>query len=228
MKHPLAAALCGSLLLGACGSTRPTVAPARPSGFLTPNIIARLQPAEEGVQAYINPDVDFRRYRRALVEPVQFWVAPGARQFTAEQQQLVADAFYQALRDELGREVEIVAGPGPGTMVVTTAITAVRAGGNPVLSTVSTFVPKTRLLREGAAALTGSDPLTGGAAGELRVRDAETGELLAAGIDSRDATAGARVRTSRWDDVVTVSRYWARRMSSRLCRLQQRPNCQAA
>jgi hypothetical protein len=76
--------------------------------------------------------------------------------------------------------------------------------------------------------MTGSDPLTGGAAGEVRVTDAQTGDLFAAAIDSRGATAGARVRTSRWDDVVAVSRCWARLMSFRLCRLQQRPNCRPA
>jgi hypothetical protein len=225
MKPLLATALCGTLLLAACESTRRAAAPAQPSGFLSPDIIARLQPTETGVRSYINPAVDFRRYTRVLVEPVQLWVDPSTTRLSAEQRQLVANAFYTALRDELGRDVELVERPGPGTMVVTTAITTVRGGGNPVLSSVSTFVPATRLAREGAAALTGADPLTGGAAGEVRVTDAQTGDLLAAGIDARDATAGARVRTSRWDDVVVVSRYWARLMSHRLCRLQQRANC---
>jgi hypothetical protein len=133
MKHLLATALCGMLLLAACDTTWQAAAPAQPSGFLSPDIIARLQPTEAGIRTYINPNVDFRRYTRVLVEPVQLWTDPGAAQLTAEQRQLVANAFYTALRDELGRDVELVERPGPGTMVVTTAITAVRGGGNPVL-----------------------------------------------------------------------------------------------
>ena len=238
MRHTLAAALCSTAILAACSDTRRAATPMQPSGFLGPDIVARLQPTQDGVRAYINPTVDFRRYRRAFVEPVQFWIAPGATQLTAEQQQLVANAFYDALRSELSQVVEFAGLPGPGTLVITTAITAARAGGNPVLSTVSTFVPHTRILREGAAALTGRDPLTGGAAGELRVTDAQTGDLLAAAIDTRDATAGARItrdvavggriRASRWDDVVVVSQHWARRIASRLCGLQQRQDCREA
>jgi hypothetical protein len=221
-------ALGSMALLSACGATQQSAAPAPPSRFLPRDTVALLRPADAGLRLYINPNVDFRRYTRVMVEPVQLWLAHNNTQLTAEQRQVVANALCSALRDQLGRELQLVERPGPGTMVISTAVTETREGSDPVLSTVSTFVPVTRLVREGANLMTGTDPMVGGAAGEMKVTDSETGELLAAAIDSRDATAGARVRTSRWDDVQTVARYWAGQTAFRICRLQQRPNCQVS
>ncbi|MGK7871028.1 DUF3313 domain-containing protein [Falsiroseomonas sp. E2-1-a20] len=217
----------GSLaLLTACSSTQQAAAPSPPTSFLSRETTALLRPTDLGSRLYINPSVDFRRYSRVMIEPVQLWLAPNNTQLNAEQRQLVANALHSALREELGQVLQLVERPGPGTMVITTAFTEVRAGGNPVLSTVSTFVPASRIVREGVNIMTGSDPMVGGAAAEMRVTDSETGQLLAAAIDSSDATAGARVRTSRWDDVQTVARYWATQTANRVCRVQQRPNCQ--
>jgi hypothetical protein len=227
MMKSFAIALGSLALLAACGSTQQSVAPAPASSFLPRDTVALLRPSDTGSRLYVNPNVDFRRYTRVMVEPVQLWLASNNTQLTGEQRQVVANALYSALRDQLGRDLQLVERPGPGTMVISTAVTEAREGGNPVLSTVSTFVPASRLVREGANLMTGSDPMVGGAAGEMRVTDGQTGELLAAAVDSRDATAGARVRTSRWDDVQTVAQHWAAQTAFRVCRLQQRPNCQA-
>jgi hypothetical protein len=214
-------------LVSACNSTQQAAAPPSANGFLAPDTVALLRPSDVGSRLYIDPDVDFRRYTRVMIEPVQLWLAPDNTRLTDEQRQLVANALYSALREQLGRDLQVVDRPGPQTMVINTAIIEARQGANPTLSTVSTFVPFTRLAREGAHLMTGSDPMVGGAAGEMKVTDSVTGQLLAAASDSRDATAGARVRTSRWDDVQTVARYWAAQTAYRICHLQQRSDCQA-
>jgi hypothetical protein len=228
MKSRFAAVVGAMALLAACGSTQQSAAPPPASSFLPREAVSRLVPSDSGSRLYINPNVDLRRYTRVMVEPVQLWLVPGHAALSTEQRQVVANAFYAALREELGRDLQLVERPGPGTMVIGTAIREAREGGNPVLSTVSTFVPVTRLAREGANLMTGSDPMVGGAAAEMKITDSETGQLLAAAIDSRDATAGARARTSSWDDVQFVVRYWAAQTAFRLCRVQQRPNCRAA
>lgn len=227
MPTSLRAAAFAILLTAGCSPTQQAAGPAQPSGFLSREVVALLRPSDTGSRLYINPNVDFRRYTRVMVDPVQLWLVPGSSQLTEDQRKVVANAFYLALREELGRDLQVVERPGPGTMVIGTAIREVREGANPILSTVSTFMPPARLIREGTNLMTGSDPMVGGAAGEMKVTDSETGLLLAAGVDSRDATAGAQVRTSRWDDVQKVVRYWAAQTAFRICRLQQRPNCEA-
>jgi hypothetical protein len=225
LKALLGTGLAALLLLAGCEATQQAAAPPPATRFMPPQTVALLRPSDAGSQLYVNPNVDFRRYTRVLLEPVQLWFASNNTQLSAEQRQLIADTLYGALREELGRDFRLVDRPGPGTLRISTAVTEVREGGNPVLSTVSTFVPVTRLAREGANLMTGSDPLVGGAAGEMRIVDSESGVLLAAAIDSRDATAGARVRTSRWDDVQAVTRFWAAQTGYRLCRLQGRATC---
>jgi hypothetical protein len=223
----LAVLACAGILMGGCAETR-RVDPAAPTAFLGPELVARLQPTEDGVLAYADAAADFRRYRRMMIAPVQILIPPGGTPLTAEQRRFVAGAVQDALRTELGRDFEIVSAPGPATILLSAAISEVREGGNPALATASNFMPLTRLAREGVALVAGSDPLVGGAAGEVKLTDAETGRILAAAIDSRDATAGMRARGSSLDDVVFVAQYWARLTALRLCRLQQRDGCRPA
>ncbi|WP_291297120.1 DUF3313 domain-containing protein [Elioraea sp.] len=200
-----------------------------PSGFLGAETYALLRPGAGGETAqffYVNPDAHLRRYDRIILEPMQFWRPPGMQQtLTAEQRQVAADLFHATLREELAKDFQIVSQPGPTTMVVATAITQLSEGGPPVLSTVSNFVPITRLARRGAAVLTGSDPLVGHVSGEIRITDSVTGEVIGAAVDSRDARAGIAVHTSRWDDVQAIARYWAQLARYRLCRGQERAGC---
>ncbi len=222
----LAALVCAGMLAAGCAETR-RADPVAPTAFLGPEVVARLQPTEDGVLAYSDATAEFRRYRRVMIAPVQVLVPPGGTPLTAEQRRFVAEAVEAALRAELGRDFEIASTPGPATILVSAAISEVREGGNPALTTASNFMPLTRLAREGVALVAGSDPLVGGAAGEMKLTDAETGRLLAAAIDSRDATAGIRARASSLDDVIFVAEHWARLTAFRLCRLQQREGCRA-
>lgn len=219
-------ALVGLLATG-CAETR-RADPAAPTAFLGADVVARLQPTEDGVLAYSDDAADFRRYRRVMIAPVQILIPPGGSPLTAEQRRFVAAAVQDALRTELARDFEIVSRPGTGTILLSAAISEVREGGNPALATASNFMPLMRLAREGVTLVAGTDPLVGGAAGEVKLTDSETGRLLAAAIDSRDATAGMRARGSSLDDVVFVAQYWARLTALRLCRLQQREGCRPA
>ncbi|WP_144186568.1 DUF3313 domain-containing protein [Elioraea rosea] len=219
------------LSVAACGPTQQASHRAAPSGFLGPEIRALMQPGtrpDQAQQFYVRPGADIRRYTSIVVEPVQVWHEPGRPEDLApDQLQFAADLFYAAMREELAKDFRLVSTHGPETLVLASAITQVSEGGPPALATVSSFVPLTRLLRRGASVMTGSDPLTGAATGEIKVTDAETGELLGAAIDSREARTRAAVTTSRWDDVQSIARYWAELVRFRLCRGQQRENCVA-
>lgn len=203
-----------AVTLGGCAgstTTQRVAEPATPSGFLGSETYALLQTntgPNLATRSYVNRSADLRRYNRIMLQPVQLWRIPGqSEQLTQAQRQVLANAFHAALRAELEKDFQIVERPGPNTLVLSGAITEVREGGNPVLANVATFVPQARLLREGTSLMTGSDPLVGGAQGEIKITDALTGELLGAAIDSRDAAMGTRVRSSRWDDVQTVTQF---------------------
>lgn len=226
----LAGALLGVLSVAGCAGTPHQEATALPrEGFLGAALYARMQPGtgpNAPAFAYADRSVDARRYTSVVIEPVQLWRAPGTTDpFTPEQRQLVLDQFFAALRTELAKDFRVVTQPGPDTMVIATAITQAQPGANPMLSNVASFVPQARLVRNGVTLPTGSDPLTGSASGEIKVTDAMTGALLGAAIDRREAVMGVEVRTSRWDDVETITQYWARLIRFRLCRAQQKPDC---
>lgn len=233
MTRTIAAAFAGGLLLAGCSmpATTQSAAPPVQSGFLGASIYARMH-ANSGpdrpAESYVNPNVDIGRYNSMIVEPVQFWRVPGApEQLGPAERQMLTDAFYAALRTELAKDFRLVSTHGPRTIVIATAITAAEPGANPALAGVATFVPQARLLNTGVSLLTGSNPLTGSATGEIKITDSETGELLGAAIDRRDATMGTAVRTSSWQDVHTVTTYWAQLVRFRICQVQARPNCQA-
>jgi hypothetical protein len=128
MKTPLLHALlcCVILGLGACASSR--VDPSHYSGFLKDYSL--LKPAESAsgvpVMRWIDPDIDLNKYTRVYIEPSQFYPKPQPTAVISEQTlQSITRYFDTALKRELGKHLSIAQAPGPGTIIVRPAITAV-------------------------------------------------------------------------------------------------------
>jgi len=128
MKSPLLNTLlcCALLGLGGCASSQ--VDPSQYSGFLKD--YSRLKPAESAsgapVLRWIDPDVSTRQYSRVYVEPSQFYPKPQPTAVISTQTlQAITRYFDTALKRELGKDLTLAQGPGPGTIVVRPAITAV-------------------------------------------------------------------------------------------------------
>jgi hypothetical protein len=192
------------------------------SGFFG-NDIALLQPGKEGQAAmvYINPNAQWSKYNKILLEPVEFWDAADSSVSPSDQHMLTA-YFYNTLKENLQKHFTLVDQGGPGVLTLQAALTNV-TGATPGLRSVSVVVPQARILTGIASLATGSYAFVGSAEAEGKVIDSATGELLAAAIDKR---AGGMALSSaaqwKWGDAQNVMDYWAQKITNRLLELQGR------
>ena len=128
MKLPLLNTLlcCAIFGLGGCASSQ--VDPSHYSGFLKD--YSQLKPAESAsgapVMRWIDPDVKFNKYTSVYIEPSQFYPQPQPTGvISAQALQSITRYFDTALKRELSKNMTLAQGPGPNTIVVRPAITAV-------------------------------------------------------------------------------------------------------
>jgi hypothetical protein len=126
-KSVIKALLCCAVLgLGGCASSQ--VDPKDYSGFLRD--YSRLKPAESAtgapVMRWIDPKVKLSRYTQVYIEPSQFYPKPQPTAvISAQALQQITRYYDTALKRELGKDLTLAQGPGPNTIVVRPAITAV-------------------------------------------------------------------------------------------------------
>jgi hypothetical protein len=193
--------LVGSMLLSLAGcETEPTATVAdsvRSSGFLS----------------------DYSMLRRGnMIEPVTIWTNPDAElnEVPAEESQELANAFHQVLHDTLSEDFEMVQVPGPNTIRLRVALTEAIAS-NPALDTISTYVPQARLVSTVFTLGSDTKAFVGQARAEGEARDAQSGMLLAAGIDERAGTKALGGNTlDSWGDVRKAFEVWAVRFRDNL------------
>jgi len=128
MKMPVLKALICCAILGVGGCASSQVDPSQYSGFLKD--YSRLKPAESAtgapVMRWIDPDVKLNKYTQVYIEPSQFYPRPQPTAvISAQTLQSITRYFDTALQRELGKNLRVVNGPGPDTLIVRPAITAV-------------------------------------------------------------------------------------------------------
>ncbi|MGV6393516.1 DUF3313 domain-containing protein [Pseudomonas caspiana] len=128
MKTPLRnTLLCVAILgLAACASSQ--VDPSQYSGFLKDYSL--LKPAESPsgapVMRWVDPDLKPDKYTQVYIEPSQFYPKPQPTQVISVQTLLsITRYFDSALKRELGKNMNLAQGPGPNTLIMRPAITAV-------------------------------------------------------------------------------------------------------
>jgi hypothetical protein len=117
---------CAFLALGGCASSQ--VDPGDYSGFLRD--YSQLKPAQSAtgapVMRWIDPKADPAAYSRVYIEPSQFYPKPQPTAVVSAQTLQSITRYYDtALKRELGKDLELAQSPGPNTIVVRPAITAV-------------------------------------------------------------------------------------------------------
>ncbi len=170
---------------------------------------------------YINENTDWNRYDKIFIDPIVFFRSPDIEP-PAEAQTLLNYA-YAELREELGRDYEVVDTPEPGALRITAAFT--RLGErNVTMDTISTWVPFARAFAEIQDLTFGSPSFVGYAKMEVKYLDAETGELLLAALDKR--IGGKTLKDfDSWTDVRAAMDYWAQLARFRLCLLRGGADC---
>lgn len=198
------------------------------SGFLD-EYASLLRPVgEDHTHLYRDPTTNWAAYRRVLLEPVTIWGEATNRLSNGEREDLqrLADSFYQTLALKFAKDYTLVDKPVYGAMRVQAAI----ASGEGA-RTEQMFVPKG--IPQGQAAnvlwnFASTKPaFAGEVAIEFIVKDARTGDLLAAGVDRR---GGGRSLFSKeafdsWQEVKDSVEFWIDASLYRLCLLRGGPHC---
>jgi hypothetical protein len=191
------------------------------SGFLGKDY-ALLTPGEtakgQAGLRYFNPAAQWRQYSKIIIEPVTFWGDETSKVPPSDQQALTT-YFNGALEKEFGQKFPLVATPGPGVMKLQVAITDAEAA-TPGLRTVSLIVPQARLLSTVGSLATGKQVFAGSLQAEAKLRDAATGQLLAA-LVARGAGGGSVKAAAQWEwgDAENAMDLFARRMARGLSAL---------
>jgi len=236
--------MCAARLLGiglglglaafvsACSSTveaTPEAAKAMESGGAPPPAVANFMGADaskltkgpEGgaALAYINPNAQWTKYTKIILQPVEFWAAADSK-VSLDDQKVLTGYFYNQLKTDLSKNFTLVDQPGPDVLTLRVALMDATTA-TPGLRSISVIVPQARILNAAQSLATDSYAFAGSAEAEMKATDSVTGELLAAAVDERAGGLGlAAAGSFRWGDAENAMDYWAQKISDRFLQLQ--------
>jgi len=204
------------LALGAlaCGAhRRPT--PTDMSGFLDDYTLLRPGGPGDVRLVYRNPAADWHRYHSVMLEPIAIWRSGRKSLDPVPEDDLLrlAHAFERAVRARLGRNFRLVDRAGPNVLRIRMAITEARA--TDAVLDVCTVPCGEEVQATGSGALDAETRrLLGAAVIEGEIVDAETGTLLAQGVDGPRRADAPPLDT--WEDIDRGFARWADRVCARL------------
>jgi len=212
-----------ALVIAGCATTEqaPNV---QMSGFL--GDYSKFHRGKGGQAEYVYRDrnVDFSKYQKVILEPVQLWTAESnesaLNSLSKKDQQLLVDYLYVSLSDAFKRDYAVVNEPGPDVMRVRCAITEARAT-SPVKEILSTVTPYGLGISYAKHFVLGTHSGAGVVSVEGELLDSVTGQRLAAVVDRRAGTKSLADKYTRWGDVQDAFSFWARRMQTNLALLRE-------
>lgn len=183
------------------------------SGFLgDATVYGRLAPGPEGgaKMRWVKQGTDFSKYNRIMVDSVIFHFGEDSDNvIDPKEMNELADAFNQELVTALKDKYPIVSEPGPGVLRIRVAITNFKAS-RPGISAVSSVMPLglgISLLKKGA---TGGWSGGGEVGAEIMTIDTENNEVIALGVDERQAAFEQRF--SKAGVAKDAFKFWAERI----------------
>ncbi len=194
------------------------------SGFL--KNYSQLKPGkdDEALKVYIDESTDFNSYTKMIIAPVEIVVSKDSEManVSAADRQKMADYFYAALNRDLGKHLEIVSTPGPGTARIRLALTDIK-DKNVTMNTISSIMPIGIAIDTIGLAATGAHSFVGDASAEMEIVDSLSGKRIAAGVDAR---AGGRYTGgfdfSDWGNAKDACDYWSQRIAFRFDQLAKK------
>lgn len=217
-----------ALLTAGCASTKPGSVP-KYTGFLPDYSL--LHPGKKGQaeRVYIKSGVDWAGYSKVMLDPVTIWRGKNSQMhgISHKDAQTLANYFYNLIYHKLSKDYQMVSEPGPKTLRISVAIVKLEEG-HVALETISTVVPQLNVATKLVSLVSGWSPLVGKASVEAKITDAETGTLLAEGVDERIGNKSlSSISLKSWGDVEHVMRFWVDRSSYNLCKASDRSDCVA-
>jgi hypothetical protein len=211
------------ILIAACHPTKQARS-VEPSGFLK-NLYPLMHKGEEGeaLLIYRNPKVEQiapGTYKKMWLDRAEIWAEPTTDPARLAQSQNVANLLYALTYQSLSKDYEMVEQPSPGTLHIQAAITRADPA-RVVLRAVSTIPAPMNALAIASALKnlgTGKPLFVGDASLEVKLSDAETGEVLGASADRRVGNKRLDADSfDSWDDVHKALIYWSEKVRFRLC-----------
>jgi hypothetical protein len=210
------------LILAACPTTR-QAGSVEKSGFLGDYSILKEGKDGRALLYYRNPDTDFTKYDKILLDPITLWRPPDTdlAKLDEDDAQRLGLLLYRKVKSELIKDYEFVDEPGPGVLRLRLAITEA-SDANAPLNLVTTIVPPFLVLSGVKALATGTGAFMGAASLEGEITDSVTNELLIAAVDRRVGVKNISNAWRTWDEVEDAYDYWARRIRERLAEERKR------
>jgi hypothetical protein len=212
-----------------CAETR-HVTSVDKSGFLGKELYDKMTPGDESkleaALRWIDFSKDYSPYTKVIVDPVVLYRQPqhmgGGN--SNDNAQMLINYFYNKLYLALTKHFELVNEPGPGTLRVQAAVTDYEQSWV-ALDMISTVVPQLRVTAEAKGLATGKPSFVGGVQIEVKISDAQTGQVVAAAIDRRVGGKTLGKGVDNWADVKNAMDFWALQADYRFCVVTKKANC---
>jgi len=190
------------------------------SGFLGDYSQMQEGLAERARLCYIKPAVDWNKYTKLWIKPIELWKADDGdsplNKVSPENQQELIDMFNTAVYNVLMTNYTIVNQGGPDVLVFHGAIVDAKKS-KPVRGLVSSVYLPLKVISLGKQTLTGTAIGVGSVTIEVELLDGQSNERLAAVVDSRSGTAAIRSKFSgTLGDVEKSFEWWAVRLDERI------------
>jgi len=174
---------------------------------------------------YENEPGKWAPYKKILLEPVQVWKGEDT-DLHRQHAEYLAKFLWSRLDEELAKDYPMTNLPGPGVLRIQAAIT--KTGKNLPMGDIQTTLPSnTRLIYEKQVWANSTESfIDTEVAAEMKVTDAETGELLGAAVDRRGGGKAAAKPATEWADVEEILTDWAKKSRWRFCTVRGGTNCE--
>lgn len=216
----------GVAAMGCARTPKAQAVVANPSGFLPDYTLLKPGAPEESLLGYHNPKADWPSYPKILIDPVLIWSRTDALPDPTPQKDLrrLADNFYQMIRNELGKDYDIVKEPEPRALRLQVALTNIEQATGAVHVTTA-VVPEGHTISGGKDFVTGKPLLAGSVNAEYKIIDARTGQILAMGMDRDIGRKRIEKHLDGWDDANRILALYARLVRYKLCRFRGGTEC---
>jgi hypothetical protein len=211
--------VAGLLLLAACSTTQKADInqATLKCGMLGSDCDRKLVPGDKDQAGlrYVNPRTQWTRYKKIIIQPVEFWGESSSEISSADQQKLV-NYFNQQLQQQLGKNFQIVTQPGEEVMKLQAALTDTQASV-PGLRATTLLDPNARMLSTLKYLATGSFPYVGSAQAELKVTDSMTNEVLFEAVDKEIGGGSTKAAFQwQWGDAENAIDTWCEKLTTHL------------
>jgi hypothetical protein len=212
------------LLLSGCGpSLQARKVDVAQSPLVNPSIFEK-GTGDQALYRYKKPDVDFKQYKKIMIDPVMIAKDGELDAKDRENYQTLANNAYVYLTKALENDYQIVQTPEPGTMRIQLAIIDAD-NSKPVRNVLSTVMPIGVGLSIVKYAATGKPSAVGEITGEIKITDAMSGDLLGAALDRRVGGKTVKGLFDTWYNADSALKYWAQRTAYVLCTERGGMNC---